>query len=160
MAKASDIPAYDRLLYTDFLTILMAMKGSKRFSICRCEPFKTTSYEEITVVDKFSFIQDITTDELLNRFLQPCVPFLPTETNIIPEVLCFEMLRSAGSTSESRNVMCYWYDWAVVDGNFLIIFLKYLNRQKKLGMCLEAEDDIQDMKHFLRTVTISHKETA
>lgn len=107
----------------------MAMKGSKRSSICGCVPFKTTSYEQTTVVDKFSFIQDSTTDELLNRFLQPCGPFLPTETNIIPEVLCFEMLRSAGSTSESRNVLCYWYDWAVVGGNFSNIFFKYLNHK-------------------------------
>lgn len=27
-------------------------------------------------------------------------------------------------------------------------------------MYLEAEDDIQDMEHLLRTVTISHRETA
>ena len=82
-------------------------------------------------------------DELLHQFLTPCVLFLPTEKEVVPSALCYEM-----SIPEAPADMRSWHDhWAIVDGKFLLHFLLYLNR-KNLGLSFEA--DIQVMEEYIK----------
>ena len=85
----------------------------------------------------------LSTDELLHQFLTPCVLFLPTEKDVVPSALCYEM-----SIPEAPADVLYWHDhWAIVDGKFLLHFLLYLNR-KNLGLSFEA--DIQVMEEYIK----------
>ncbi|MEW8546325.1 MAG: hypothetical protein AB2693_22640, partial [Candidatus Thiodiazotropha sp.] len=59
----------------------------------------------------------------------PCIVFLPDEKELIPEALVYEMFRSAGMPDDSTcssELLEYWFDWAVVDGKFLLYFMLYL----------------------------------
>ena len=82
-------------------------------------------------------------NELLHQFLTPCVLFLPTEKEVVPSALCYEM-----SIPEAPADIDSWHDkWAIVDGKFLLHFLLYLNR-KNLGLSFEA--DIQEMEKYIK----------
>ena len=85
----------------------------------------------------------LSTDELLHQFWKPCVLFLPTEKDVVPSALCYEM-----SITEAPANFNSWHDhWAFVDGKFLLHFLLYLNR-KNLGLSFEA--DIQVMEEYIK----------
>ena len=85
----------------------------------------------------------LSVDEILHRFWTPCVLFLPTEKEVVPLALCYEM-----SISEAPADRWSWHDhWAIVDGKFLLHFLLYLNR-KNLGLSFEA--DIQEMEEYIK----------
>ena len=77
-------------------------------------------------------------DITLNRFLvdcfAPCIVFLPSEKQLLPDALHFEMNRSKGMPPESRK---RWYDWATVDSKVMLYFLLYLNH-KELEMFSQA----------------------
>ena len=92
-------------------------------------------------------------DEILHQFWTPCVLFLPTEKEVVPSALCYEM-----SITEAPADTDYWHDhWAIVDGKFLLHFLLYLNR-KNLGLSFEA--DIQEMEEYIKNDRCeSHKYT-
>ena len=92
-------------------------------------------------------------DELLHQFWTPCVLFLPTEKDVVPSALCYEM-----SIPEAPADPYSWHDhWAIVDGKFLLHFLLYLNR-KNLGLSFEA--DIQEMEKYIKNDRLaSHKYT-
>ena len=82
-------------------------------------------------------------DEILHQICTPCVLFLPTEKEVVPSALCYEM-----SIPEAPADTDYWHDhWAIVDGKFLLHFLLYLNR-KNLGLSFEA--DIQEMEEYIK----------
>ena len=79
--------------------------------------------------------------------------FLPTEKEVVPSALCYEM-----SITEAPADMRSWHDhWAIVDGKFLLHFLLYLNR-KNLGLSFES--DIQEMEEYIKNDRrASHKYT-
>ena len=95
----------------------------------------------------------LSTDELLHQLWTPCVLFLPTEKEVVPPALCYEM-----SIPEAPANIYNWHDhWAIVDGKFLLHFLLYLNR-KNLGLSFEA--DIQEMEKYIKNDRrASHKYT-
>ena len=85
----------------------------------------------------------LSTDELHHQFWTPCVLFLPTEQEVVPSALCYEM-----SITEAPADRWSWNDhWAIVDGKFLLHFLLYLNR-KNLGLSFET--DIQVMEEYIK----------
>ena len=94
------------------------------------------------------------TDEILHQFWTPCVLFLPTEKDVVPSALCYEM-----SIPEAPVSFKSYHDhWAIVDGKFLLHFLLYLNR-KNLGLSFEA--DIQVMEAYLNNERrLNHRYTA
>ena len=95
------------------------------------------SEQEIRLLERLS------TDELLHQFWTPCVLFLPTEKEVVPSALYYEM-----SIPEAPAGYKYWHDhWAIVDGKFLLHFLLYLNR-KNLGLSFKA--DIQEMEEYIK----------
>ena len=97
----------------------------------------------------------LSTDELLHQFWTPCVLFLPTEKDVVPLALCYEM-----SITEAPAYIDSWHDhwswnghWVIVDGKFLLHFLLYLNR-KTLG--LRFETDIQEMEEYIKNDKHAH----
>ena len=96
----------------------------------------------------------LSTDEILHQFWTPCVLFLPTEKDVVPSALCYEM-----SIPEAPVSFKSYHDhWAIVDGKFLLHFLLYLNR-KNLGLSFEA--DIQVMEAYLNNERrLNHRYTA
>ena len=89
------------------------------------------------------WLESKSVDEILHQICTPCVLFLPTEKDVVPSALCYEM-----SIPEATADTDYWHDhWAIVDGKFLLHFLLYLNR-KNLGLSFEA--DIQEMEEYIK----------
>ena len=95
----------------------------------------------------------LSTDEILQKLWTPCVLFLPTEKDVVPPAICYEM-----SITEAPADRWSWHDhWAIVDGKLLLHFLLYLNR-KNLGLSFEA--DIQVMEKYIKNDRrASHKYT-
>ena len=144
--------------YRDSLDVLNSMKGTACYSICSCEPYRNTLPSE-SLAENCSNVHGINTKELLSRYITPCVVFLPTEADLIPLPLRFEMSRTPPGDLFGRHSLEFWYDWTVIDGNFLLLFLKYLNH-KKLEMESDAERNIREMENLINVVEISHRETA
>ena len=100
----------------------------------------------------------ISVEQLESMFVTPCVMFLPTERDVTPPPLRYEMLRSVGMPPDSRDDSKYfWYDWAVIDANILLHLLLYLNHQK---LHVDVAADIENMKTLINALHVRHRETA
>ena len=132
------------------LYVLSAIENKEGLKGCCCHRKSVKvpySEQEIRLLGRLS------ADEILHKFLTPCVLFLPTEKEVVPSALCYEM-----SIPEAPADIVSWHDhWAIVDGKFLLHFLLYLNR-KNLGLSFEA--DIQEMERFLKNERrLFHRDT-
>ena len=130
--------------------LLSTIENKESLDGCGCcvKPFKfLLSEQEIRLLGR------LYADEILHKFWTPCVLFLPTEKDVVPPAICYEM-----SISEAPADPSSWHDhWAIVDGKFLLHFLLYLNR-KNLGLSFVA--DIQVMEEYVKNDRrASHKYT-
>ena len=120
--------------------VLSTLENKESLNGCNCflkSYIIQYSEQEIRLLGRLS------ADEILHKFWTPCVLFLPTEKEVVPSALCYEM-----SIPEAPAGYKYWHDhWAIVDGKFLLHFLLYLNR-KNLGLSFEA--DIQVMEAYIK----------
>ena len=136
--------------HRDSFNVLSTIENKERFDGCGCcvELDKLSNPEQETRM----FLR-LSADEILHQFWTPCVLFLPTEKEVVPSALCYEI-----SITEAPANINYWHDhWAIVDGKFLLHFLLYLNR-KNLGLSFEA--DIQEMEKYIKNDRrASHKYT-
>ena len=127
--------------------VLSTIENKVSLNECGCDrkPAKLLNLELVLL--------RLSTDEILHRFWTPCVLFLPTEKEVVPSALCYEM-----SITEAPVDSKSWHDhWAIVDGTFLLHFLLYLNRQT-LGLSFEA--DIQVMEKYLKSERyLKHRDT-
>ena len=122
------------------LNILSTIENKESLNRCECY---LKSYRFQYSEQEMQLFARLSTDELLHQFWTPCVLFLPTEKEVVPSALCYEM-----SITEAPADMRSWHDhWAIVDGKFLLHFLLYLNR-KNLGLSFEA--DIQEMEEYIK----------
>ena len=135
------------------LDVLSTIENKKeRFNGCGCI-YKNDSNPPLTLEQQKRLATAATVHKLLHQIWMPCVLFLPTEKEVVPSALCYEM-----SILEAPKNADYFYDhWAFVDGTFLLHFLLYLNR-KNLGLSFEA--DIQEMEEFLKNERpLVHRDT-
>ena len=126
--------------YSHSFNLLSTIENKESLHGCGCcwKPLKCLYSEQ----ENRLFV-GLSTDEILHRFWTPCVLFLPTEKEVVPSALCYEM-----SIPEAPADSYSWHDhWAIVDGTFLLHFLLYLNR-KNLGLSFEA--DIQEMEKYIK----------
>ena len=100
------------------------------------------------------------TKYIQNKLLSPCEAFLPTEREVTPVALCYEMMRFVGVPHDSTDNLClgFLHHSAVVDGQFLFHFLLYLNHSK-LNMTPNVAADTDSMEWMVNTKEISHRET-
>ena len=129
--------------------LLSTIENKESINGCGCCPDLESSKFQYSEREK----RLLSADELLHQFWTPCVLFLPTEKDVVPSALCYEM-----SIPEAPADIDSWHDhWAIVDGKFLLHFLLYLNR-KNLGLSFEA--DIQEMEKYIKNDTrANHKYT-
>ena len=128
--------------------VLSTIENKKSLNRCCCNLKPDQCSEQET-----RLFARLSADELLHRFLTPCVLFLPTENEVVPSALCYEM-----SIPEAPADPSSWHDrLAIVDGKLLLHFLLYLNR-KNLGLSFEA--DIQEMEENIKNDRLgNHKYT-
>ena len=128
--------------------LLSTIENKESLNGCSC--FKLVKLSE----KETRLFLGLSTDEILHQFWTPCVLFLPTEKEVVPSALCYEM-----SIPEAPADKKSWHDhWAIVDGKFLLHFLLYLNR-KNLGLSFDA--DIQVMEAYLNNERrLNHRDTA
>ena len=142
------------LALSDNKTSLQALfQVAQRFRvpICSCDPCHPINATE--------YVQDEAVAVLFKHTLVPCVSFLPTEQLITPLAIKYEMLRAFGVPIEHRNFThYYWFDWGMVDGRFLTLFLTYLNLLA-LGHTSEARKCVKRMISLLNKGPICHRET-
>ena len=122
------------------LYVLSTIENKESLKGCGCN-FKSLKiqYSE----QEARLIIGLSADEVLHHFWTPCVLFLPTEIEVVPSALCYEM-----SIPEAPANINSWHDhWAIVDGKFLLHFLLYLNR-KTLGLSYDAA--IQEMEEYIK----------
>ncbi|MEW8547205.1 MAG: hypothetical protein AB2693_27150 [Candidatus Thiodiazotropha sp.] len=150
--------------YHESLTVLATVQNRKTFTACFCYD-QDSNYvlpDVRSLLDATQGILDITVETLLKYAIIPCVCYLPTEKDITPTALQYEMIRTVGtpatSTNELDKIDKYYSEWVFVDGQFLLQFLLYLNHHK-LNMGFQASADIQNMELVINTKDISHRET-
>ena len=121
------------------LYVLSTIENKESFKGCGCFSSSVLQFSK----QEIRLLGSLSADEILHQFLTPCVLFLPTEKEVVPSALCYEM-----SITEAPADPYSWHDhWAIVDGKFLLHFLLYLNR-KNLGLSFEA--DIQEMEEYIK----------
>ena len=137
----------------EILTSLSRACTSATISVCGCE------YHHIEVDGGITnMAEEMSEPDFRKKYCMPCVAFLPTERDLIPDVLQYEMQRSNCPKSESLPYH-FWYAWAVTDSKVLLYLLLYLNHAK-LKMSPEAEEDIEMLENIMQTdVNLGHKET-
>ena len=154
--------------YQTSLNVLSSLTGLVRYSFCACYDDKDifVSTDDATLLETTRGISDVTPQYLLRNVIIPCVYFLPTERNVTPAALCYEMERMRGPRPDSDDDLCdhdrLCGDWAFVDGNFLLHFLLYLNH-KKLNMTDHVTADIDIMSALVSKyntdIRLCHVET-
>ena len=134
------------------LTILTTLEQQVGFPVCGCDGLDMLIH--LPVTEELDNALQRTDINDLGSLLIPCVVFLPTELEIIPSALGYEMMRS------DIPVAIYpWYSWAVVDGKFLLHFLKFFNHSmmKKVS---EMNNDFENMATVVTKFKLGHEETA
>ena len=137
--------------HRDSLNVLSIIENKESLNGCVCYSINK-SVKHLPLIETRR-LAAATADEILHQFWTPCVLFLPTEKEVVPSALCYEM-----SIPEAPANINSWHDhWAIVDGRYLLHFLLYLNR-KNLGLSFEA--DIQEMEKYIKNdKSASHKYT-
>ena len=151
--------------YHEALTVLTTLQNRKTFTACFCygPSSKYVLPDVRPLLDATQGIPTITTENLLKYAIIPCVCFLPTEKDITPPALHYEMIRTVGtlsctSTDEIEHIDKYYSEWVFIDGQFLLYFLLYLNHHK-LNMESLTAADIASMELVVNTENVSHRET-
>ena len=122
------------------LDVLSTIENKESLDGCGCYKINEINKQPTLI---FEQVRGLSADEILHQFWTPCILFLPTEKEVVPSALCYEM-----SFTEAPADIDSWHDhWAIVDGQFLLNFLLYLNR-KNLGLSFEA--DIQEMEEYVK----------
>ena len=144
--------------YQSSVDLLLPLGNCLRPSLCSCRSVILIPHPA-SVLEEAEERTNITTEYILTKLVSFCVVFLPAERDVTPPAICYEMIRSADMPPGSRNdAIYYWYDWAIVDAQFLLYFLLYLNHAK-LNMNSHVAVDIDNMEWVINTRAISHRET-
>ena len=113
--------------YHASLAVLSTIEICGVYSDCSCynnpEPMALPTYDELIVAALNQ--PSVTMERLAHRLLISCVSFLPTERNVTPDALCYEMSRFVdGPPGHTDELNCdYLQECAVIDGVFLFHFL-------------------------------------
>ena len=144
--------------YQPSIDVLRTLDGRVGFVVCECDEKKKKVPTLKTLLYATKENPDISVDDFIKNYMKPCIVFLPSERNMVPLPLQYEMRRSEGSPQELRHEpFHFWYDWAVVDPIMLLYLLLYLNnkqlnRTKDAAACLKT---IESTRYFEN----SHPET-
>lgn len=99
-------------------------------SVCNCDFLQPSDVDLFDLLQATNGMLDVTAETILRNLVSLCVVYLPTENDLTPTALRYEIFRSVGMPHVSRSIKLYWYDWAVVNGRFLLYFLLFSNHAK------------------------------
>ena len=151
--------------YHASLDVLTSIELRGVYSFCTCNGNREWMAPP-TNDELIHFVSTQTTVEcLVNRVFAMCIVYLPTERNVTPDALCYEMFRFPGEPTEHTVGLSFDFlrEYAVVVGLFLFHFLLYLNHSK-LNMRSHVRTDIDNMNYtisargFLNMPKCSHRE--
>ena len=144
--------------YQSSVYVLRHLESQVGFSVCDCnEEEKKTPYLQ-TLLHAAKEMPNISVEDFVKNFMRPCIVFLPSERDVVPLPLQYEMRRSEGSPEGSRHEpFHFWYDWAVVDPKMLLYLLLYLNN-KQLNRMTDAAACLKTIE-ATRGFEMSHPET-
>ena len=155
--------------YYASLDILSSTELHGVYSMCNCY---MSSFSELMalpteeeMVSVCAIRPNVTVEHMANHLFVPCIVFLPTDGNVTPDAIRYEMLRFADDTPGYTDGLRHNYlrECAVVDGLFLYYFLLYLNHSK-LNMGSHVRADISNMNYTISArdsigrVKCSHRE--
>lgn len=143
------------------LDILSQLTDFYRVSTCSCG-YHTTFIPEQTALLKAVRNYSATSNikESFTDCLAHCVAFFPSEQQITPAAINYEMIRCFGMPP-GISLYKLGYNrrtWGAVDGKFLELFLLHLNH-RTLGQNSLAMKDLRKMILLLNKETPSHRET-
>lgn len=103
--------------------------------------------------------------DIYNLKMSSCLLFLPSEIQIIPDAMKYEMFKDFGiSLDESDNVELNrpWHYGAVVDSNIYYFFLRFLIKNKLKGANVSKDDDydVKQIKDLLSGSNVRHPTVA
>ena len=148
--------------FSNSLEVLAPLNNVSKISCCNCDanmsycPLKDTYI--LSMLIRVYERPNTTEKDILTDIVTPCIVFLPTEQDVTPVAINYEMLRSVGTHLQENPFLPFWVGWSVVDGRFLFHFLLYLNHSK-LHQSYNAKDDIKNMEHIINAVNVTHPET-
>ena len=150
--------------YSASLDLLLSIKDSGiSFAVCECDEKEDAQFDLREFFYTTRRRPRITIEDFMKNFSRPCIMFLPTEIDLVPLPLQYEMRRSECNTGALRyEPFHFWYDWAVVDPKILLYLLLYLN-SRKLNENQNAELYLASMRDVQREIGIpirTHSETA
>ena len=140
--------------YNASLDILSSIELRAVYSVCDCyidfKPMACPTPEEI--ISAFAVQPNIALEQMANHLFVPCIVFLPTEGNVTPDAIRYEMLRFVDDAPGHTDGLCpnNLRECAVVDGLFLYYFLLYLNHSK-LNMGSHVRADISNMNYTINS---------
>lgn len=88
-----------------------------------------------------------------------CLSFLPTEIEVIPDALKYELFKYVGTSSKCLHNDDSWHYRAVVDCNIYFLFIKYLVKEK-LDNAKESDDAVNKIVTSLRGPNHRHMDVA
>ena len=133
------------------LDVLSRIENHVSYAFCNC---RFEGMDAITQSIQQTDVLTCSDKEILQKFLNPCVLFLPTEINIVPFPLRVELTRS---TKFKLDYFNDWGKWANVDGNFLLHFLLYFGHKNAR---MEFSTDIHKMEMCISGLKpLVHRET-
>ena len=137
--------------YHASLDILSAVELRGVYSFCFCywniEEMAAPTLEDLISANVYR--PNVTVEHMLNCLFVPCIVFLPAERNVIPDALCYEMLRYVVDPGHTDDLNYnYLRECAVIDGLFLFYFLLYLNHSR-LSMRSQVRADIDNMNYTI-----------
>ena len=143
--------------YRESLDILVSLDQNQRYSACYCYNEEEVSPKNQEFLDEIVAAVDHMMNKLIFKTVVPCVAFLPTEIEVTPPAIYYEMLKHV--TGVSETYICeYLKHCALVDGKVLLYFLLYLNH-KKLKRASQVVADIDNMIRVITTGEICHRES-
>ena len=150
---------FEFLDYAGSESLLRPMRWSEKVSICGCKARRSAVPEPEDIDKVTDWMFDVSSEDAMFDVLTPCVVFLPSEIAVTPLPIMYETLRSFGMPPGTRNDQeDYWYDWAVVDGQFLVQFMMWYNEADQ-GKCWQFGVNLNKMLKVINTGNVSHLET-
>lgn len=156
--------------------ILKLSKAWEIFSVCSCKPKKKLLVPHDILEATNNRLYTASDEYFKTIKVSPCVVFVPSEIDITPLPIKYELLQHFSSgenvtiSEQGRTKFWKWkitgenpeedflQNWGIVDGQFLRHFLLYLSHTK-LELTDNSKADIKNMEMLINYGRISHRET-
>jgi len=131
--------------------------------ICCCKKGSSRVPGAQRLQDYYPPMRDMSDTKLLRTYFAKCVIFLPSQSELVPPPLKYEMFRSLCTPPGTRAEMKDdWFDWAVVDAKVYLHFMQYLvcSKLEREPHKQIAKDNLVSLIQHAGAYDLGHMETA